>query len=343
MGESPNTGRLVQSTLAMGKPGSLQALVLERKGDLAQYYLDPTTRVWCRDSSVTPQSQQSGCLIQSRYGETQTNPGNFEAVVCEDKNLVHYSRNFAPGSPWQPKAVISTKCLGPASFIQAQFIGSPINNPGNFEVAVLEEKAGGGSQLVLYTRDNTKTTPKWTTTGTVISTLATGPGALIQNSFVPRPGATGNYEVVVLEGNNLVHYTREMGSTSWVKDKNVISSQATANGPGSITQSTLTIGTPSNGNLEVVVLEGRNLVLYWSEAPRPGASREWKRSKVITDKAMGPGSIIQRADGENGNFEVIVLEDLLTGYTVLANYSRDNSVAARPWIRRVNVSNSAIG
>ena|SRR5271170_306024 len=182
MGEPPNTGRLVQSTLAVGKPGRLQALVQERRGDLAQYYLDPNTLIWNRDSSVSGQSKQSGCLIQSKYGETSTTSGNFEAVVCEGSYLVHYSRNSARGSSWQRGPVISTKCLGPASLIQAQPIGNPINNPGNFEVAVLEEKQGGGSQLVLYTRDNTKTNPQWSPNGTVISPQATGPGALIQTA-----------------------------------------------------------------------------------------------------------------------------------------------------------------
>src|SRR5271169_3199437 len=102
MGEPPNTGRLVQSTLAAGKPGTLQALVQERKGDLAQYYLDPTADIWHKDSSVSKLSGVSGCLIQSTYGETATNPGNFEAVVCEGSNLVHYSRSSAAGSSWQP-------------------------------------------------------------------------------------------------------------------------------------------------------------------------------------------------------------------------------------------------
>jgi hypothetical protein len=338
MGEPPNTGRLIQSTLTSGKAGPLQALVKERRGVAQYYYLDPTADVWNRDSMVSMHGDLSGCLIQSKYGATVS---NFEAVVCEGRNLVHYSRNFAPGSPWRQIAVISTQCLGPASLIQARFIGSPINNPGNLEVAVLEAKPEGGSQLVLYTRDNTKTNPKWTPKGTIISTLATGPGALIQNSFIRAPEATGNYEVVVLEGNNLVHYSREATGTSWVKDQNVISSQATANGPGSIIQSTLTIPPPSNGNLEVVVLEGQNLVLYWSETPAARAPREWKKSRtVITNKAMGPGSIIQRAAVANGNFELIVIEDSLPS-PVLAHYSRDNSVAARPWIRRNNVSNAA--
>jgi len=148
--------------------------------------------------------------------------------------------------------------------------------------------------------------------------------------------------LVVLEGDKLVHYSREATGTSWV-NKTVISSRATASGPGSIIQSTLTLGTPSYGNLEVVVLEGRDLVLYWSETPQTGALRQWKKSNnVITDKAMGPGSIIQRTDaGTNGNFEVIVIEDS-TPSTVLAHYTRDNSVATRPWKRGNNVSNSAI-
>jgi hypothetical protein len=341
MSGSPNTGRLVQSTPAPGKPGSLQALVLERGLAIAQYSLDPTTPLWKRDSVVSKKSNASACLIQSKYGATLS---NFEAVVVEDRNLVHYSRdNSVPSSTWERKAVISKKCLGPASLIQAQAIGNPMDNPGNFEVVVWEE----GNQLVLYTRDNSKPNPTWTSNGAVISTSATGPASLIQNSFVPRAsasGATGNYELVFLENNNLVHYYRDNQKTDtpWFKNNQspIISSEATTNGPGSIIQSTF--GTPGNGNLELVVLElNRNLVLYYCDS----ATRKWKKSVnpiTSSSKATGPGSIIQRTDvipPRFGDFEVIVIEDSST----LAHYSRDNSDTQRRWIRRQNVSGSAIG
>ena len=343
MSGSPNTGRLVQSTPAAGKLGSLQALVLERGLAIAQYSLNPATSLWKRDSVVSKKSNASACLIQSKYGATLSNPGNFEAVVVEDRNLVHYSRdNSVPNSTWQWKAVISNKCLGPASLIQAQPTGNPMDNPGNFEVAVWEE----GNQLFLYTRDNSKQNPTWTSKGEVISTSATGPASLIQNSFVPRAsatGATGNYELVFLENNNLVHYYRDNQKTDtpWFKNNQspIISSDAITNGPGSLIQSTF--GTPGNGNLELVVLENRNLVLYYCDS----TTRKWKRSVnpiTSSSKATGPGSIIQRTDvipPRFGDFEVIVIEDSST----LAHYSRDNFDTQRPWIRRQNVSGSAIG
>ena len=85
------------------------------------------------------------------------------------------------------------------------------------------------------------------------------------------------------------------------------------------------------------------LSYYWYSAPSPGAPRVWTRSEKgpITNKAKGPGSIIQRPR-ENGDFEVIVLESSTNG-TVLAHYSRDNSIGERKWTRRNNISNSAIG
>jgi hypothetical protein len=337
MGGPSNTGRLVQSTLAPGKPGNLHALVLEHEPLLlAQYSRDPVDFHWRRDSVVTSHGTASGCLIQSNYEETLSNPGNFEAVVVEGRNLVHYSRrNSVQGSPWQRTAVISSKCLGPASLIQARFIGNPIRNPGHFQVVVLEDNEPKGKELVLYTRDNAKPDRPWQK-GVVITTKATGPGSLIQNTLIGMPGATGNYELVVLEGTNLVHYWRDNHTTGtpWHRGE-IISAHATGNGPGSITQSTF--GASDNGNLNVVVLEGQNLVHYWCDR-----SRTWQKGAVITTHATGPGSIIQiegAPESPVDNFEVIVVEDS----TILAHYSRDNSSPTNAWVRRENISEFAIG
>ena len=257
--------------------------------------------------------------------------------MVEGSNLVHYSRsNSVPNSPWHRGDVISNRCQGPASLIQARPTGTPPGTLGTFEVVVFEDK-----KLVHYTRDNTDDQPTWTK-GAVISSQATGPGALIQNSVAGsgREGAWGNFEVVVLENEGLVHYYGEKSTadTRWVKGK-IISPKATANGPGSIIQSSF--GTPGNGNLEVVVLEGRDLVLYWADSSQP---RHWSQRKVITSRATGPGSMIQSTNGitsgnPHGNFEVIVVED----YKSLTHYSRDNSLPERPWIKREKVSDSAIG
>ena len=337
MGRSSKTGRLLQSGLASSKPGNLQVIVLEREPvrQLSQYSRNSVDLSWSRDSVISSNATASGCLIQSTYGETLTTPGNFEAVVVEGKNLVHYSRNNpSQSSPWQRTSLISTKCLGPASLIQARFIGNPIGNPGHFQVVVFEDNEPEGKQLVLYTRDNSKLDRPWNR-GAVISTRATGPGAFIQNSSIGIPGATGNYELVVLEGNNLVHYWRDNHATGtpWHRGE-VVSSNATGNGPGSIIQSNF--GSQRNGNLEVVVLEGQHLVHYWCDR-----SRNWQKSTVITTHATGPGSITECvvSDGmSEGTFEVIVVEDT----TKLAHYSCDKSDPSDSWVKRTYVSESAL-
>ncbi|MGA9154181.1 MAG: hypothetical protein WBZ36_26660 [Candidatus Nitrosopolaris sp.] len=82
------------------------------------------------------------------------------------------------------------KCL-----IQSDFKSG---NHGNFEVVVLE-----GNNLAHWWHDNSDVNNPWQR-GQVISTAATGPGSIIQSDF--KSGKHGNFEVVVLEGNNLAHW-----------------------------------------------------------------------------------------------------------------------------------------
>ena len=71
--------------------------------------------------------------------------------------------------------------------------------------ADLNEKIrrGEGSDLVRYWHDNSNMKSPWQR-GEVITNRATGPGCIIQGDF--RSGANDNFEVVVPEGNELVHY-----------------------------------------------------------------------------------------------------------------------------------------
>jgi len=152
-------------------------------------------------------------FIQSTYS-TPNAPGNFEVVLLQGNNLVHYWRNNAAGggNNWSSTTVISSKATAPASMIQSSY-NTP-NSPGNFEVVVLE-----GNNLVHYYRDNSSGGgQKWFQTA-VISSSATGPGTLIQTSY-GTPNAPGNLEVIVPEGINYVHYYRDDSATGggkWYK------------------------------------------------------------------------------------------------------------------------------
>jgi hypothetical protein len=164
---------------------------------------------WTQGDVISTSASGPGCIIQSTYG-LPFNPGNFEVVVQEDNNLVHYYRdNSQQPYQWHRTDVISSRATGPGCIIQSTF-RSPDNPnaPGNFEVVVLE-----GKNLVHYWRDNSKDSQPWNNQA-VISSQATGPGTIIQSNY-KMPGVL---EVVVSEGPNVVHYYRDPLSSKWIKD-----------------------------------------------------------------------------------------------------------------------------
>jgi hypothetical protein len=272
--------------------------------------------------------RESWQLLQSDFGTPDHN-GNFEVVVLEGNNLVHYFHdNSNPGGAWQRGLVISTQATGPGSIIQSDF-GTPLHH-GNFEVVVLE-----GNNLVHYFHDNSNPSGPWQR-GLVISNQATGPGQIIQSDF--RSGTNGNFEVVVLEGSNLVHYFHDSSNPGglWQRGQ-VISTKAT--GPGSILQSDFRPG--PNGNFEVVVPEGNQLVHYFHDNSDLGG--RWQQGQVIDARGIGPigpGSIIQSdfRSGANGNFEVVVLEG-----NNLVHFFHDNSNPGGLWQRGQVISTQATG
>jgi len=167
------------------------------------------------------------CIIQSDFGLGDHK--NFEAVLFADGRLEHL---FASGGDWQRGGTISTRATGPGCIIQSDF---GLGDHKNFEVVVLE-----GNELVHYFHENADMGLPWQR-GKTISTRATGPGCIIQSDF--GLGDHKNFEVVVLEGNELVHYFHENADMSlrWERGK-VVSVAAT--GPGCITKNTLDPGRP---------------------------------------------------------------------------------------------------
>lgn len=191
----------------------------------------------------------------------------------------------------------------------------------NFETLVLQ-----GSNLVHYWKDNSNTNNPWRSAA-VVTSAATGPASLIQSNS----GIIGNFEAVVLEGSNLVHYWKNTasGDNRWYSG-GIITSEAS--GPGALIQSTF----GAQGNLEVVVPEGSNLVHYWKDTSN--GSNLWQRGEIITAHATGPASIIQSTFGAKGNFEVVALEG-----SMLVHYSKDTSNGSTPWRRLGVITTSALG
>ena len=129
--------------------------------------------------------------------------GRFEVVVCESSgptpfsapyDLVHYTYD---GAQWTARDVITPDATGAACIIQSDIADGP---QGNFEVVAPE-----GNALVHYWRDNANPALPWQQ-GQVITDKATGPACLIQSSIGKEDGYYGEFEVVALEGNRLVHY-----------------------------------------------------------------------------------------------------------------------------------------
>jgi hypothetical protein len=176
----------------------------------------------------------------------------------------------------------------------------------------------------------------------ILEPLATGTGCVIQSDF--GSGSHGNFEVVVLQGSQLLHYWHDNSNVNFAWHRaEVISSVATAIAPGCLIQSNL--GSGSHGNFEIVVQEGPNLVHYFHD--NSNVTLPWERGQTIATGVTGPGSIIQSNFGStsHGNFEVVVEGErasVQVGAIVqggaaidqnLVHYFHDNSDVTLPWQR----------
>src|SRR5947209_19491661 len=95
---------------------------------------------------------------------------------------------------------------GVPAFMQSK-ITTRSSEHGNFEVLALE-----GNQLVHYWRDNSKSDFRWYRAEGV-SNQATDSPWLIQNT---AGGGQGNFEAIVPEGNQLIHYWRDNSNPNFV-------------------------------------------------------------------------------------------------------------------------------
>jgi hypothetical protein len=140
-------------------------------------------------------------------------PGNFEVVVLErngDKTqLVHYWRNNTdPSLRWHPNAaeplfptdIVSTAATAAGAIIQSTF--NEPTHPGSFKVLVLENE-----NLKHYYRDNSKTGNGFVVGG-LVTTGVSGAASFIQSTY-NTPNFPGNFEAVVLQDRNLVHWYRQ--------------------------------------------------------------------------------------------------------------------------------------
>jgi len=329
-----DSGRFVQSSY--GFPGNFELVVFESGDKLAHYYRnnDSSQQPWSRTATISNSASSSGAILQSTFGII-SHPGNFEVLVLEGTNIVHYFRDNSNGE-WSRTAIVSTKATGAPAFIQSDFVGTP-GQPGNFEAVILE-----GNNLVHYYRDNTTSGFPWHPT-VVITNKATGPGSIIQSTYKGSGSSHGNFEVVVPEGNDLVHYWRDNAASGFPWNRTVVISNKVT-GPASLIQSSYLSTEPgSQPNFELVAIEGKELVHYWRDNSSAG-SEKWNFGATIDGNAKGPGSLIQGNYGRPnnpGNFEVVVVDET---NSELVHWWRDNTNGGnRKWTESVVIATNVVG
>ena len=135
-----------------------------------------------------------------------------------------------------------------------------------------------GHELVHYFHDNSDVSRQWQR-GQTITTDATGPGCIIQSDF--RGGDHGNFEVVVPQGDQLVHYFHDNSNVNrpWQRGQTVT---ARIGGPACIIQSDFRGG--GHGNFEVVApIDGRLQHFFHDNSD---VNLPWRPAQVITRGSM---------------------------------------------------------
>jgi hypothetical protein len=300
-------------------------------------------------------SVHSGNFLQSTF-ESQ---GNFEMLVPQGSHLVHLFRdNDAAGFPWirsgaQPTVpqaggggVIQFNPTA-VSVMQSNFLGDGVH--GNFEAVVRMTpvlKLGENDPLEFYFFDTGGR--QWRgpfpvqANGQAI-TGVTGRSALIQSTF----GRQGNFELLVPQGNQLVHYFRDNDASAlpWIKSG---SQPVVPAGGGGVIQNSPTAvsliqsnfkGNGVTGNLEAIVRmtpvldpsgAGDFLDAYFFDSGK----RQWNGPFTVTvnnvpiSGVTGDPALVQSNFGQQGNFELLVPQG-----NQLVHYFRNNDAPGLPWIK----------
>jgi hypothetical protein len=136
------------------EPYNIDALLLEGR-NIVHYWMDGASRKWTRGPVVSTAATGPACMVESAARSNTNDPGNFEALILEGSNLVHYWRNnSAAGQPWARTVVVSSNATGPASIGAAGYgsLGYP-----NLEALVQE-----GNTVYHYWRNDQVPNTPWT-------------------------------------------------------------------------------------------------------------------------------------------------------------------------------------
>ncbi len=329
---------MLQSNFGNGVHGNFEVVVIQDH-QLVHYWHDNSNAnyAWHRGSVISTRATAitPGCLIQSDFGSTSH--GNFELVVQEGTQLVHYFKdNSSATGPWTRAQVIANGVSGPGAIIQSDFKSG---THGNFEVVVPI-----GGDLVHFFHDNSDVSLPWTRAQTIAHRVS-GPGTIVQSDFMT--GAHGNFEVAVPVGGDLIHFFHDNSDVRlpWQQGQTIAHG---VTGAAALITSDFKSG--ANRNFEVVVPVGTNLVHFFHDNSNAGLP--WQQGQIVASGISGPGALIQSdfKTGANGNFEVAVTAErafvqpnafVAGNPTVdqhLVHFFHDNSDAGLPWRRAQNIA-----
>lgn len=183
---------------------NLDTLVLGDQ-ELIHYICDCSNNSWHRKSVVSAQANGPPSIIHSTYTDENRTRHMLETAVLEGNDLVHYCHQH--DMDWYKGSVITNVATGPGCLIQSTF-------GGNLEVVVLE-----GLHLIHYWRNNDPSEFGWNRGPDIMNTSYNGPSTFIQTSFISKPGYTGDFKLVILAQNRLVHFCRDhsSGNHPWRK------------------------------------------------------------------------------------------------------------------------------
>jgi hypothetical protein len=260
---------------------------------------------------------------------------NFEALILIGEELFHYSKdNGNPQNRWVRTALLTDRATAPACIIRSDYLTDAEHK--NFEALVLE-----GNQLTHFARDNDANGWPWRRVGTIPERV-TGPASMIQSDYYEQEGH-GNFEALIPTDNGLTHWCRHNGNGQW---KRVAVLSTVKGSVGCITTSDY-VNDPGHRAFEALIFEpqlhqdtGVLSHAFWN-APLG----RWDRTRVLTDLALGPASLLQTdfiRGKKHHNLEAIVWKRE-GNKSVLRHFHRHDDQGSLNWSEDELISDNAQG
>lgn len=272
-------GSIIQSDFKRGVHGNFEVVVplLSAAGGMQLWHFwhdsFDNSLPWQRTDMIAANVAGGASFIQGSLGGGQR--GNFELVVPLNTEsgrveLWHFWRDHSDARlPWRRGQRVTgdnDSVGGPGTIIQSDLGGAH----GNFEVVVPLITSGGATELRHFWHDNSSVASPWQRGPRVAANVA-GPGSIIQSDFLSGDGR-GRLDMVVPQGGSLIHYWRDgsAATSPWQRGQTVTDS---ATGWGCLTQSNFV--SDGHGNLEVLVEECKQSVVYYSRANGRRGTVDW--------------------------------------------------------------------